>query len=201
MIHVIAVAFQKFGEMRVFVQSLINQTKNNWFLTIIHDGPDEEFNTIMEAFRKMAPERIEYLCTPDRFNDYGHSLRDMALKDIKGDYVLLTNADNYFIPKAVEFMTGVLEQSRPDVVMFDMVHSHNKPGGRPLPSYSYFETQYKRGSIDVSAAIVEASLAARAGFRDKTHDGDATYFEDVLKAKGQPGLSITKIRRVLFVHN
>lgn len=137
-IHAIAVAFQKFGELKVFVQSWLNQTHSNWLLTVIHDGPDEEFDAIMQEYKRQAPDKIEYYATKTRFNDYGHSLRELGLGDIKGEYVLLTNADNYFIPKAVEFLNAALTQNQPDVVMFDMVHSHDRPGGRDLPAYSFF---------------------------------------------------------------
>ena len=53
----------------------------------------------------------------------------------------------------------------------------------------------------MSAAIVKSYLAEKAGFRDKTFAGDATYFEDVMKAKFPEHLSFVKIRRILFVHN
>jgi len=200
-IHVIAVAFEKIDQLKVFVQSWINQTKDNWFLTVIHDGPNEDFNLIMKKYKDECPSRIDYLNTEQRFNDYGHSLRDMGLKNIRGEYVLLTNADNYFIPKAIEFINEVFIEHQPEVVIFDMVHSHHMPGSRNLPAYSYFETKLERRSLDISSAIVKASLAEKAGFRDKTHDGDASYFEDIMKLKLPDGLSYIKISRVLFVHN
>ena len=55
--------------------------------------------------------------------------------------------------------------------------------------------------IDISAAIVKADLAEKAGFRDKTYSGDSSYFEDIMKLKLPDGLSYAKILRVLFVHN
>jgi hypothetical protein len=200
-IHVIAVAYQKFGQLKVFVQSWLNQSHDNWILTVIHDGPNDEFDLIMTDYKKQAPEKILFFNTENRFNDYGHSLRDLGLKSIKGDYVLHTNADNYFIPRAVEFINEVLVAHSPDVVFFDMVHSHELPGGRNLPAYSFFETSFERYSIDMSAAIIKSCLAEKAGFRDKTFAGDATYFEDVVKAKYPDSLSVAKIRRILFVHN
>ena len=200
-IHVIAVSFEMFGHLKVFVQSWINQTKDNWILTVIHDGPNEEFNSIMKGYKDECPTRIEYLTTEKRFNDYGHSLRDMGLKNIKGEYVLLTNADNYFIPKTIEFINEIFIEHQPEVVIFDMIHSHNRPGRRNLPEYSYFETKLERYSIDISAAIVKADLAEKAGFRDKTYSGDSSYFEDIMKLKLPDGLSYAKILRVLFVHN
>lgn len=101
----IAVAYQKSGQLKVFVQSWLNQTSDNWTLTVIHDGPDAEFDSIMAAFADQSSGRIRYRNTPVRLDDYGHSLRELGLRNVSGDYVLLTNADNYYVPRAVEFLT------------------------------------------------------------------------------------------------
>ena len=53
-IDIIAVAFEKLGELKVFVQSWLNQTEKNWKLTVIHDGQNE---LTMEN----APSRHNYL--------------------------------------------------------------------------------------------------------------------------------------------
>ena len=196
-LDVVAVAFERHGELRVFVQSWINQTADNWRLKVIHDGPNAEFMDIMQDFADAKPGQIEFFCTPTRCNDYGHTLRQIGIDQASGDYLLLTNADNYFIPKAVEYLNYAMGEG--DVVLFDMVHSHNRPGGRDLPPYSYFETSYQRGSIDVSSAIVRTEMAKKVGFRDRTHDGDASYFEDILLA--HEGLFPLKLPQILFVHN
>ena len=156
-IDVVAVAFDRLNEIKVFVQSWINQTEKNWKLTIIHDGHNSDFMSLMESYHKIDPNRITFYCTEKRFNDYGHSLREIGLKNLEGDFVLITNADNYFIPKAVEFLNRAIVETKGevDVVMFDMVHSHNRPGNRDLPPYSFFQVKYKRNFIDLSAAIVK----------------------------------------------
>jgi len=200
-IHILAVAHGRYGELKVFVQSIFNQSSDDWFLTICHDGPSDEFNVIMKNYAASAANKIKFFHTESRFNDYGHTLRDLMLKEIQGEYVLLTNADNYFIPKAIEYLKNCTIETDAEVILFNMIHSHNRPGGRPLPPYSFFETDFKRGSIDVSSAIVNKTLAEKVGFRDKTHDGDATYFEDILQQKKGQALKVAKISRVLFVHN
>ena len=212
-VSVIAVAYQRLGELKVFVQSWINQTEKNWTLTVIHDGENEEFSHIMKEFQNDHPSRISFQCTNTRFNDYGHSLREIGLKGAGGDYILITNADNYYVPKTLSFLNAalcpendVLSQAnfeKPDVVMFDMVHSHQNPGTRVALSYSYFPVSYKRNEIDMGAAIVERKLAQRAGFIDKSYAADASYFEKILSEKIKLGtkLLIFKIPRVLLVHN
>ena len=96
LIDVFAVAYERTNEMRVFVQSWINQSADNWRLTVIHDGPSTEFEKAMRPLAKQMPKKIKYFCTESRFNDYGHSLRQIGIEQATGDYLLLTNADNYF---------------------------------------------------------------------------------------------------------
>ena len=204
-LSIVAVSFQRLGELKVFVQSVINQTHKNWMLHVLHDGQNDDFCNIMENYKRDHPAQITYECTDTRFNDYGHSLREVGLEKATGEYVLITNCDNYYAPKALEFINNAVAHSekKPDVVMFDMVHSHRNPGGRIAPSYSFFEVFYKRRSIDMGAAIVETSLAKKSGFSDKSFAADATYFENVHKTKLESGsgLIVTKIPRVLLVHN
>lgn len=203
LIHIVAVAYEKFNHLTIFVQSVINQTADNWFLTVIHDGPNETFDSIMKAFQIRNPDRISFFHTDERYNDYGHTLREIGIRRAHGDYLLLTNADNYLIPRMIEFVNEPIESAvpAPDVVMYNMIHSHNTPGFRPLPSYSFFETEYRRYSLDMGAAVVKMDLAKRVGFRDKGYAGDATYFEDVQAAKLPEKLAIVKLPMVLFVHN
>jgi glycosyltransferase involved in cell wall biosynthesis len=199
-IEIIAVAHRRLGELKVFVQSILNQNRQNWTLKVIHDGPDAEFESAMRRFAKESANRISFFCTPTRYNDYGHSLREQGLEQASGDFILLTNADNYYAPRLVEFVTEAIEQTTPDAVMYDMIHSHDNPGGRGTPAYSFFSTEYGRLQMDMGAVVVRRELAMQAGFPDKSHDGDATYFERVARIKGQ-ATAVCKIKRVLMVHN
>jgi hypothetical protein len=198
-IEVICVTYRQDGPLRVLVQSFLNQTAANWKLQIIHDGPDPAFDEMMAAFAAGRENRITFWNTDKRYNDYGHSLREQGLRRITGDYILITNGDNYYVPVFVRQVTERIMAAQPDVVLFNMVHSRG-PGGRRNPRYSFFETSYRRRAIDMGSAIVRADLARAAGFRDKGFAGDATYFEDVAVAKAGP-LHIEKLEDVLFVHN
>jgi hypothetical protein len=200
-IEVIAVAHRRLGELRVFVLSWLNQSASNWTLRVIHDGPDAEFDDTMGPLAREAAGRVRFESTATRYNDYGHSLRDLGLRSASGDYVLLTNADNYYVPHTVRFLSDAAQQTSADVLLFDMVHSHERPGGRELPAYSFFPTAYAPLSIDIGAAAVRGELARRAGFRNKQHSGDITYFGDVARAREPQQLTICKIPRVLLVHN
>jgi len=204
LVHVISVAHKRLPELRVFVQSWKNQTSADWSMTIIHDGPCQDFIDVMNEESCRHPS-IKYFCTESRYNDFGHSLRDEGLKQATGLYTILTNADNYYIPKTVELLSAKLTElqnsgtASPDVIIFDMIHSHGNPGGRKQPPYNYFRVDFKPYCIDVSSAAVKTELAKAAGFKDKSHDGDQAYFRDIARLKNS--LTVAKVNSVLLVHN
>lgn len=198
-IEIICVTYKQYGSLSILVQSFLNQTVPNWRLHVIHDGPDEAFVAQMQTYCA-EDDRIKFSWTAERSNDWGHSLRDEGLRSSTGDYILITNGDNYYVPKFLEFIMIEVSNSNPDVVIYDMIHSHDRPGGRDLPAYSFFETEFSRCNIDMGAAVVKGELARLAGFSDRTHDADATYFEAIL-AVTQKVLKVAKIHRVLFIHN
>ena len=67
LIHIIAVAYKRLPELRVFIQSWINQTNDNWQLTIIHDGESQEFTNLMNEANYIHP-NIEFFSTEKRHN-------------------------------------------------------------------------------------------------------------------------------------
>jgi len=200
-ITVICVSYRRYKEMPVLVHCLLAQTLQNFRLLVIHDGPDPKMEGILARFKDEYPDVFDFRMTPERYNDYGHSLREIGIGLLDTEYVLITNDDNYYCPRFLEFMFDPIHRQSPppDIVMCDMVHSHNYAGGRFQPPYRFFETYPQSASVDIGCFIARSALARKAGFRDKGFDGDATYFEDLVRAAGQP--RICKLDHVLFVHN
>ena len=166
---------------------------------MIHHGFDRRIYEILSEFKNEHPEEIDFFFTDRRYDDYGHSLRALGIETLDTEYFLITNDDNCYCPVFLEVMFRALNESHADIVMCNMIHSHANPGGRSQGPYRYFETFPRRLSVDVGCFISRSALAKSVGFRDKTHDGDATFFEDILRAAGTPG--IAKVNQALFVHN
>ena len=102
----------------------------------------------------------------------------------------LTNGDNYYAPRFVEFMFEAIDKHHLDVAFCDIVHSY---------TYRFFRTRPFRNYIDMGCFIARSAAAKSVGFRDKTFTGDATYFEDLLTLSRR--LVVGKINKVLMVHN
>jgi hypothetical protein len=198
-IDIVCVTYRHGPKLETFLNCMLSQTSWDFRLTIIHDGPDAQFDEVGRAYGSRYPELMRFISTEKRYNDFGHTLRDIGIGMAEYEWLLLTNGDNYYCPIFVESMLAAASSGDCELVMCDMIHSHVNPGGTPQLPYRPFETLPKRDSIDIGCFITRTEIAKGVGFRDKTHDGDATYFEDLLATNRLK--KFRKVDQVLFVHN
>ena len=98
-ITVICVSYKRYKNIPVLIHSFLAQTLQNFKLLVLHDGYDAEMEIILQDFRNNYPDIFDYRFSDIRFNDYGHSLRDIGIGMLDTEYVLITNDDNYYCPK------------------------------------------------------------------------------------------------------
>src|SRR5687768_14120246 len=75
------------------IESLRSQTFRDHEILVYHDGPLLEPDVATPV--PIRP-------TEKRFNDWGHSLRDIGIREARGEYILHFNADNILYPVALE---------------------------------------------------------------------------------------------------
>src|SRR6185437_12241311 len=117
------------------------------------DGPSTATRDVVIAYLKAYPDKFEYLETEKRYNDFGHSLRQMGINAASTEFLLLTNGDNYYTPRFVEFMFEAIDRDDLDVVLCDMVHSHHNPGLTIQSSYGVFRTKPFRFYLDIGCFL------------------------------------------------
>ena len=83
------------------IQSLRQSTWRDFEVIWLHDGPAEA--TLVEQLKSLASHdnRFSFVQTPERHNDWGHSLRDVGLERARGRYIIHLNADNVLYPQAM----------------------------------------------------------------------------------------------------
>jgi glycosyltransferase involved in cell wall biosynthesis len=193
------VSYQRELELRVLLSSLATQSEINFKVILIHDGQRAETRELIQGFTPGLPFEIEYIETAIRYNDYGHSLRQLIIDRCDTEFLLLTNDDNYYAPIFTEDMMKCISDEGLDIVLCNMVHSHVF---HDLPNpfgYQVLDVQPRRWRVDIGAFIFRAQLGKKVGWRDKGFEGDATFFEDLIGQKPKPVLG--KINKVLFIHN
>lgn len=179
--------YNRIYPLKSMLSSLLAQTNNNWVANVIIDNPTENLSKYLDF--PMDP-RITYTVLDERYNDYGHTPREIFKQQSIADYIVMTGDDNYYTPNFVEELISTVGD-KPGLVYWDMVHSHF--------NYQYFKCIPAHGQIDMGAFATRTDLAKQiklnTGF---AADGD--FIVDYMRKFGKSEKTV-KINKVLFVHN
>lgn len=178
----------------ILLDSLNRQTDPNWRLILIHDGrcPDE----IRRAIALRRDHRVCLRETIERFNDWGHTLRQIGLNMIaKGvvdaDWVVITNGDNYYVPGFVAAMVAAVKDRPMMAAYCDIVHNYW--------GWNSMRACLQHGDIDCGCLMVRKDVAIDVGWRGREVAADWTYCADVM---GRISAKLfAKVDRLLFIHN
>jgi len=184
------------GQFLSFVGSLLSQTDQNFICQIWHDGPSHdkdrfnEFKDILEDINEEYGNKFIWYSTKQRYNDYGHTLREMGLKEADTEFFHWTNLDNTYMPRFVELMMKQVTEEV-DLVVCNAVHNY------AFGEYGLLKGYPMTNYIDFCNFIVRTDLAKAHGFpyRDFAADGQ---FIDAIMPKVRKW---AKIEAILSVHN
>lgn len=192
-LHVIVPAYCKSIPLRGLIDSFALQTNPNWRLHIIHDGPAPiSIKDIVVSYRD---NRISFCETVEVIGNYGHPNRRTMLESLPSsnkDWVLITNHDNYYVPKFVEYFLDLCD-STVGLVYCNTIHSHY--------SYTLHYSKLAVSGIDMGAFIVRLDVAKETGFNYTHFAADGRYVEECVDTCKRKNLRTKYIDKFLFVHN
>jgi len=101
--------------LRRTLDSLRRQTYQSFEILLYHDGPKripfaEEFDL------SQYPQITHIEVTEQRHNNWGHSQRDMGIRQARGEYILHMNADNILYDFALEKMVETIATPRSNIL-------------------------------------------------------------------------------------
>ena len=193
-LHVICVAYERPIPLQILIGSFIVQTNPNWILHIIYDGTaPKEIIDIVTPF--VEDDRVHFYESPERYQNYGHPNRKMMLQTIEtnpGDFILMTNDDNYYVPLFVEYMLNAV-RGRIGIVYCNTIHSH--------AGYDINYSELRENCIDMGAFIVREDIAKMTGFNHIHFSADGTYAEECSRTCLRNRLKAVKVNKAIFIHN
>lgn len=93
------------------LESLAAQSLRSFEVLLYHDGPMQQpFESLFDRSRYPFIHRM--VATPRRHNDYGHSLRDLGIREARGEYIVHLSADNLLYPHALARIAAEMQVSR-----------------------------------------------------------------------------------------
>jgi len=180
-------AYNRPDHLCCLLYSLKAQTYKNWEAVIVHDGPNPE---IRKKIEQINDDRIVYIDDVKRKEQYGHPHRQFAISRCTGEYIGMSNDDNYYAPVYFEWMLSALYSANALFAHCDMVHNYWE--------WSYFVTRPRKDQCDLGAWIAHGSIVRNTPWRDMSFSGDGTFIEDLV---AQVGDKVVHVPGVIFVHN
>ncbi len=176
-----------YNQFPAIISSLIMQTHKNWRLRLIHDGPD--MLGLENYVNLINDDRISIEFRP-HVGNWGHSYRAEGLAQSKGDFTLITNADNYHSP--VFFERLIPKVKSVGAYCTHMVHSYK--------NWEVIACRMQRGYVDCAGVLLNTKMAQQVGWNNVTeHSADWLFFQDLIRKFGP--LSFKPVKGCLLVHN
>ena len=173
--------------------SLMAQTSDRWRAHVVVDGPPEETITRLKQIESFFnDERIQWTYLKVRWNDWGHTPRQIGVDRSTEQWVVMTGEDNYYTPI---FVQEVLKDLTPKVhfIYTNMVHNWTNKQYIPI------SCELRLGAIDMGCYVTKTKNAKQIRLKTDKEWADWYFVEDYLKQF--PEGKTKKIDKVLYVHN
>jgi hypothetical protein len=193
-LHVIVTVFNRNMPLRTLVDSFLLQTCQQWQMHIIHDGPAPQ--SVRDVVNSYNDPRIDYYETPAVNGCWGHPNRKIALRQLSinhRDFVLITNDDNYYVPKFVEYFMKECKKENVGIIYCNTLHSYL--------DYNVLNTEIRENLIDMGSFIVRLDVAHKVGFNHEHFSADGTYAVACANYCRVRKFKIVYIPKCLFIHN
>jgi len=174
--------------------SLANQANAPAYeILVYHDGP----------LNRPVPDGIPVKVTPERYDDWGHSLRDIGIREATGEYVIHCNADNVLYPYALEELERELHRPWPrleglsdnrEILVFPVLMRGMRTDGRRVwrevgnernAAMIFTGFPARKFNIDCMQLVMRRETWLReGGWRDKSEESDGNMYPELVGKYG-----------------
>ncbi|WP_448571725.1 glycosyltransferase family A protein [Trichothermofontia sp.] len=96
------------------IESILAQTYPNWELLLVDDGSTDRSTQIAQIYAQKYPDKIRYLEHESHQNLGMSATRNLGIREAKGKYVALLDADDVWLSQKLEKQVMLLENN-PDI--------------------------------------------------------------------------------------
>ena len=109
LISILTPTYKRYDDLKIAINSVINQTYSNWEMLICSDGHDEKTESLIKEYNM---DNIKYFFTKrTNENNYGSTQRNYLTNICKGKYIIYLDDDNIIYPKCLETIVKNIDSS------------------------------------------------------------------------------------------
>ena len=98
------------------IDSVVNQSYENWELLLVDDGSTDTSSQIAKKYAEKFPGKIIYLEHEGHSNLGMSASRNLALSKAKGEFISFIDADDYWLPQKLKYQVHNI-QEHPEAAM------------------------------------------------------------------------------------
>jgi glycosyltransferase involved in cell wall biosynthesis len=181
------------------IQSILNQTYNNWELIIVDNYSDDNTREVIKSF---ADSRISMLQIP-RTGSVAAS-RNFGVMHSKGEWVAFLDSDDWWFPEKLSVVCKAI-QGKPDLIYHELQivsgqddkKSKKKTKSRKLKSPIFIDLLQNGNDIALSSVTIRKSIFDKVGGMNESHTFFAVEDYDAWLRIAKVTERFTRIPRVL----
>ena len=102
--------------LRRCLDSVLNQTFQDWQAICVNDGSPDNSATILEEYAQ----RDSRFVVVTKKNGGSSDARNVGVKRAQGEYILFVDSDDFIHPQTLELMVDIAKSKKADMAMFDL---------------------------------------------------------------------------------
>jgi glycosyltransferase involved in cell wall biosynthesis len=113
---IIMTSYNYADHIKSAIGSIIDQSYQDWELIVVDDGSTDNSIEIIKSFIDKHPDKIKLLTHPNNANKGIKETNELALANVKGEYVAFLESDDIWKPDCLEKKVSALKNF-PDAVL------------------------------------------------------------------------------------
>ena len=180
------------------IKSVVAQTYPNIEIIVIDDGSTDNTKEVTWGF-----EKVQYI---HQKNQGLSAARNTGIKNAKGDYIIFTDADDWFLPDAIETNLQLLLQN-PDAAFVSGGHKKVTPSGETIEEEKFdvadkhYQNLLQGNYIGMHGTVLYQAWAFEKVQYDTTLKACEDYDVYLKLARNHPVLHHTKTIAAYRIHN
>lgn len=156
------------------IESVVDQTYDNWELILVDDGSTDSSKQIIEKWVK-KDKRIHYFY---KENGGQASARNVGVRESNGAYISFLDSDDIFLPKRLEAQVKDLSIQEADFYYSGGYSFEVQNGEKVMTAYNwhfgvftgaeFFKILYHSCAVNVSTVLVKKSFLLDVGLFDES---------------------------------